>query len=480
MLHSDPVTSPPSPHGRNMRMVLRWLHEGLRSALFRQPRWDTVSAHPAAMLALLLTGLLISLALQRLWVDGPAQPEWQALLAGWLAPAATAWVCYALRHNDTHPSGPDTASLFCLLAAQGTVIWSGFALAWTLILQQPADSVLLGPEASWALGMALWLWLGSAHAFTLWRATHRKVWVLPLAATLLGLSIAESGQQNNGFWIAEADATTAHDNPPRLKLTQEIIERQTEILAQRLETLQPQRPGAVDLYALTFAPYADEDVFRRESGLVAEVMARRFDTAGRTLQLVNHAHSVNEWPWATPLNLKRAIFRVAALMDPNEDVLFIHLTSHGAQDGELAAEFWPLTVQAVTPAMLRSWLDQAGIRYRVISISACYSGSWIKPLQHEGSLVMTAADADHTSFGCGRLSELTYFGRAMYDEQLRRHTRSFEAAHAAARPIIDQRERAAGKDDGYSNPQISVGSLIREPLERLRKRLEAPAGRQQG
>jgi hypothetical protein len=70
------------------------------------------------------------------------------------------------------------------------------------------------------------------------------------------------------------------------------------------------------------------------------------------------------------------------------------------------------------------------------------------------------------------LSELTYFGRAMFDEQLR-DTHSFEQAFANAVPIIKQREIDAGKDDGFSNPQISVGSGIRPLLQNLEKRLQA-------
>ena len=79
---------------------------------------------------------------------------------------------------------------------------------------------------------------------------------------------------------------------------------------------------------------------------------------------------------------------------------------------------------------------------------------------------MTAADAEHTSYGCGRGSELTFYGRALFDEQLRQ-TRDFEQAHAAARKLIEQREIEAGKTDGYSNPQISVGTTIRPLLQRL-------------
>ena len=151
-------------------------------------------------------------------------------------------------------------------------------------------------------------------------------------------------------------------------------------------------------------------------------------------------------------------------MDPDEDILFIHLTSHGAGNGELAAQFAPMQVSPVLPQELRRWLDHAGVRYRVVSISACYAGNWIAPLSADGTLVMTASDANHTSYGCGSKSDLTFFGRAIYDEQLRTTTHSFTDAHAAARKIILQRENEAGKDDGYSNPQIKVGSLIEARL----------------
>jgi hypothetical protein len=212
----------------------------------------------------------------------------------------------------------------------------------------------------------------------------------------------------------------------------------------------------------------------RESALVTDVMARRFDASGRTIQLVNNKATVARLPWATPLNLQRAIARIGERMDKDEDVLFIHLTSHGGADGNLAASLRPMTVDSVTPQALKQWLDDAGIRNRVISISACFSGSWIEPLAGDHTLVMTAADADHTSYGCGSGSNLTFFGRAMYDEELR-HTWSFEHAHAAARKVIDQREKEAGKEDGYSNPQIRVGPGIRTTLARLEAQLAASA-----
>ena len=60
----------------------------------------------------------------------------------------------------------------------------------------------------------------------------------------------------------------------------------------------------------------------------------------------------------------------------------------------------------------------------------------------------------------------------MFDEQLRK-THSFEQAFARAVPLIKQREIDAGKEDGFSNPQIRVGAGISPVLRALEKRLDA-------
>jgi hypothetical protein len=273
---------------------------------------------------------------------------------------------------------------------------------------------------------------------------------------------------------SDDDSLAAHADD-EWKLTQEVMEAQAGIVQGSLQALAPQRPGVADVYAITFAPYAEEDVFRRESDMVADVMKTRFGADGRTVQLINHRDTAASHAWATRLNLQRAIARVGELIDRDEDVLFIHLTSHGARNGELSASFRPMDVEAVTPQLLKQWLDEAGIRHRIVSVSACFSGSWIAPLSDEDSLVMTAADAEHTSYGCGRGSELTYFGRAMYHENLR-STWSFEEAHANARTVIEQREKDAGKKDGFSNPQIFVGGGIRQVLSVLQAQRAAAGG----
>ena len=64
--------------------------------------------------------------------------------------------------------------------------------------------------------------------------------------------------------------------------------------------------------------------------------------------------------------------------------------------------------------------------------------------------------------------------RAVFDEQLRQ-THSFADAFAKAVPVIAQREVEAGKQDGFSNPQIHVGPQIAPVLRMLERRLATAA-----
>jgi hypothetical protein len=272
-------------------------------------------------------------------------------------------------------------------------------------------------------------------------------------------------------WQLDPEAIVP-DAKPQLELSQDTFESQQAIWRQVTANIAPGRRGMVDVYGIVFSPFADQDVFLRESTMVAKVLEERFDAGRRVIHLANHATTAESLPWATPQNLERAINIIAEKMDRENDVLFVYLTSHGANDFRLAASNPPLDVDPVSPGDLRRALDNAGIRNRVIMISACYSGGWVGPIADEHTLVMTAADATHTSYGCGSRSELTFFGRALFDEQLRQ-THSLEQAFAAAVPVIRKREVEAGKDDGFSNPQISVGEKIRPVLHELEMRLDA-------
>ena len=211
-------------------------------------------------------------------------------------------------------------------------------------------------------------------------------------------------------------------------------------------------------------------MFRKELETIHPLMDERFDTAGRSLRLVNNAATLREFPMATVSNLARALVAVGERMDADNDILVLYLTTHGSRNAVLATDLPPFDLYNLDPGTLRRLLDEARIRNRVLIISACYSGTFIPHLRDPHTLVMTASVADRPSFGCGTESSFTYFGDALFNHGLR-ETRSFEQAFALAAPRVERREQAEGFE--ASRPQIDVGVAIRERLAAVEKRLEA-------
>jgi hypothetical protein len=448
-----------------------WLREGWRAGFLLRPRIGDEEPRPRELLLLAAIAVGIELLLGRWELAGEADFN----LRGWLAPwwSVTACVVLVWALLRTEPGEPQrrggVAAWFALwlVAAIPPGIVSqaiGIAHARGMLPEAIAESAAF----AWIMYFGMWAWtIGIAVRLGWHFGLHRRR-LAALGAGFAAIFVVTATYFPDRPW----EAPQAAPEVPRLALSEETFETQQALFRTAVERLAAQRPDVADVYGIVFAPYAAEDVFLREAGLVGELLAQRFDAQGRVLQLVNHVQTADTLPWATPRNLRRAIEAVAQRMDREQDLLVIYMTSHGARDFQLAAAHPPLQVDGISPGELRSALDDAGIRHRVIAISACYSGGWVGPLASDTTLVMTAADAEHTSYGCGQLSELTFFGRAMFAEQLR-STHSFEDAFAAAVPVIRQREIDAGKSDGFSNPQISVGERIRPLLKSLAQRLDA-------
>ncbi|HKC42880.1 MAG TPA: C13 family peptidase, partial [Burkholderiales bacterium] len=102
--------------------------------------------------------------------------------------------------------------------------------------------------------------------------------------------------------------------------------------------------------------------------------------------------------------------------------------------------------------------------------SACYSGGFVEPLKDANTVVITAADASSTSFGCANGRDFTYFGRAYFNDALAK-TFSFTEAFEAARRSVSEQESAERL--APSSPQIFVGAAIRDKLGSLERRLAA-------
>ena len=266
------------------------------------------------------------------------------------------------------------------------------------------------------------------------------------------------------LWVPE-DAETAA--APSI-VQEQLFHTQDGLLDAQLAALQPQRPGIADLYFIGFAPDGTQDVFGREQRTVSRLMNERFDAAGRSLLLSNGPATLGVLPIASATNLRIALRHVGGIMDTDDDLLFLYISTHGSADGELAVELPPLELDQLRPAALARMLHESGIKWKVLVISACYSGDFIESLKDENSLVITATDANSQSFGCGNGEKLTWFGKAYFDDALR-STRSVTEAFGLARAEVARRER----EQGYtpSNPQMYVGAAMRDKLRGLQARL---------
>lgn len=276
------------------------------------------------------------------------------------------------------------------------------------------------------------------------------------------------------FWLPQQEILQqAYRAPPQPQIdVEKTFYAQPALLADAFERLAPQRPGVIDLYFIGFAGYAAQDVFLKETDYVRALFDRQFDTHERSLILSNNAKTVGRYPIASATNLSRALKQIGTQMNPDEDVLFVFLTSHGDVD-VLAADFWPLDLNDLGAYALRDMLKASKAKWKVIVISACHSGSFIDKLKDETTLIMTAARSDRKSFGCSAESDFTYFSKALFDGALARGA-NIRQAFDIAKAQIEKRERDEKLEP--SLPQIYSTPAIEAKLNALQQRLAEPPG----
>lgn len=342
------------------------------------------------------------------------------------------------------------------------------AVGLVLALGVVADRLLAQPMLAFALAWGFVLWslalsLRALVVFDGWRG--RPSW--RAAAILTGLVAAfVFFVPATQFWIDEAPSV---ETAPAVT-DEQLFHLQPQLLQEALLELSPERPGVEDLYFVGVAPYATQDVFVREVTTVRRMFDRRFHTEGRSIVLANSARTLADLPIATATNLRTVLNRLGQVMNPNEDVLFLFISSHGDAQHELAFDLPPLNLQQLTPSALARMLADSGIRWKVLVVSACYSGGFVEPLRDANTLVITAADDKSTSFGCASGRDYTYFGEAYFREALA-DTVSFTDAFERARAMVVARERSERLSP--SSPQIHVGAAIRQKLSALERRLSA-------
>jgi hypothetical protein len=252
--------------------------------------------------------------------------------------------------------------------------------------------------------------------------------------------------------------------PPRRRVNRAWTElAQPALMDAAIEGLKPQERGQTDVYAIGIAGYAEQDVFIKELDGALAAFAKVLPVRERTLRLVNHVDTAKHTPAAIRANFAAAVRAIARKMDRDEDVLLLFMTSHGSQDG-VALELPGLVNADLAPEDVAAVLDNEGIRNRIVIVSACYAGVFVKPLANDNTIVLTAADEKSTSFGCSNEREWTYFGDALFNHGLRPDA-SLEQAFADAKTKIGEWEARDGLPP--SNPQAHFGPELTAKLARI-------------
>ena len=257
-----------------------------------------------------------------------------------------------------------------------------------------------------------------------------------------------------------------------IKVAAQVLYNQTPLLNRELDALKPRTPDSVNMYLVTVAGNGSQEVFRREAEYVDKQFGERFGTRGRAVILANSRTSASRLPMATLESLRRTLEVVSKRMDPARDILFLYLTSHGSHDHRFQLSEYGIQLADLKAEDLAKMLRGLPFRNKVVVISACYSGGFIKPLSDGHTLIITAARADRTSFGCADENDFTYFGRAFFEESVP-STRSFVEAYRKASGLVRQWEDQH-KMDHHSEPQIHREPSVEAVLSRWRKQAAQP------
>lgn len=308
----------------------------------------------------------------------------------------------------------------------------------------------------------------AARAVGLWVALLAVSILIPQAPVFVGRNFNTAAAN---WWellhappgSQQQTATTTEAAP--LEQSQEaLVQAQTAALAASTK-------GATAVYALGIDGWEDE-VFLKEldGGLAA--LGNVLPIRGRVVRLINNRTTLQSAPLADRRNFAAAVHAVAALMNKDDDIFILFMTSHGEPTG-FGLKQPNGALSELTPQEVAATLNNEGIKNRIVVVSACYSGTFVPPLADDDTIVLTASDAQHTSFGCAPERDWTYFGDAFFRQSVH-PGRDLQQAFESARVLISGWERMDRATP--SNPQGHFGPALVAKLAALQASSPPSAG----
>jgi hypothetical protein len=221
------------------------------------------------------------------------------------------------------------------------------------------------------------------------------------------------------------------------------------------------------LYA-GFAMHAQSKAFRQDVLLAAKAV-QSMDAQAIVFKLANPVTGQEaDLPYATRENVEQIIDELSRLARPQDKIVLL-LSTHGNKE-ILAINAGNQDYGVVSTADLQKWLRKLNDKPVVLALSACYSGSFIAPLKNTNRIILTAADKDHSSFGCNYQSTNTFFVEETFGTSFDLK-KSLLEVFESAKTNIDKKEKRMGLSPA-SNPQIEVGAALKKlaaaPLSKMR------------
>jgi len=445
-LPSEPIAAAPVP----AEPPRSWIAALLRLWMLRGI--GPVPSRPATPILIGLSMLWLLLWVAIDWWD--ALPEPQFLIAGapllaWYALAVLALA--ALLRWRSRPTLSNEAALMLCLGSVPVPL-----CLWAVAGPYLNPLWLLGAVVAAAVYSFLYLARG-LRAFT---GEPQRVAAIAGIAFIAGFVwLTDALDVIPDVWVAAEVEATA-DNQDGQADAESLLFEQAARIDRALAAIGA-TSASPQAFFLGFAGVGEQKVFAQEIGLASRVLSERYGMNDRRLSLINDERDLEDAPLASVSGLKYALRGLAARMNLDRDVLFLSISSHGAQDPAIAVSNSQLPLNDLTEQDLAEALSDSAIKWRVIIISACYAGGFIDSLKNPQTIVITAAAADRTSFGCSNDRDLTYFGEAFYRDALP-EARSLRDAFEKARSAIALRERREHVDP--SKPQAYFGAELEAKL----------------
>jgi len=277
-----------------------------------------------------------------------------------------------------------------------------------------------------------------------------------------------AGYPNLGTGRNRVEQRKSYEMGPELTrgVPAKVMLEQRRRLDRALAGLKPQRRGTVDAYVVSIALDSDP-VFAREAREAVRVLSRRYDAAGRTLVLAGPDGARDDLAQGSIDALVIALARLSEVMDPDEDVLVLYTTSHGLDLG-LVYHYGDTGYGVLSPARFKSVLEELGIKRRILLLSACFSGVFLDPLSSPDTVILTAAAANRSSFGCDAENDWTFYGDALINNALRTPKPLSEAANDAVNLVA---KWEAERRLLASLPQTRIGEGVKDWLPALEARM---------